>query len=172
VIADKSKYIIEPLGDHDRAAFSCGKEPLDRYIRERASQDLKRGLTSVFVIVSVDNPKTILAYYTLSSRALRLDQLPPEIAKKTGKYESVGVTLIGRLAVTTSSHGQGIGALALLDALNRSVLASTQVGSFAVFVEAIDDQAAAFYKKYGFVELTDAKLKLFLPMKTIVKAFQ
>jgi hypothetical protein len=41
-----------------------------------------------------------------------------------------------------------------------------------VFVEAIDDEAAPFYKKYGFIELPEDKLKLFLPMKTIAKVFQ
>ena len=78
MIADKSKYNIEPLGDHDRAAFSCGNASLDRYIREQASQDVKRGLASVFVITA----KQVLAYYTLSRRELKLDQLPEEIAKK------------------------------------------------------------------------------------------
>jgi hypothetical protein len=63
-MAEKSKYIIEPLGGHDRAAFSCGKEPLDRYIREQASQDVERHITSAFVITSIENPKTTLAYYT------------------------------------------------------------------------------------------------------------
>jgi hypothetical protein len=90
VIADKSKYNIEPLGDHDRAAFSCGDASLDRYIREQASQDVKRGLASVFVITAKDDPKQILAYYTLSSGELKLDQLPEEIAKKAGKYGHVG----------------------------------------------------------------------------------
>jgi hypothetical protein len=88
VIADKSKYKIEPLRDHDRADFSCGNASLDRYIREQVSQDVKRGLACVLVIAGAeakDSPRTILAYYTLSSRELRLNQLPPELAKKTGK---------------------------------------------------------------------------------------
>lgn len=171
MIADKNKYIIEPLGDHDRAAFSCGKEPLDRYIREHASQDVKRGLATVFVITSTDEPRKILAYYSLSNRELMLSQLPPEIAKRAGKYGSVGVTLLGRLACATSSRGSGIGGLTLIDALRRSVMVSSEVGSFAVFVEAIDEEAVSFYKKHGFLELLDDKRKLFLPMRTIAKIF-
>lgn len=170
MIADKNKYIIEPLGDHDRAAFSCGKESLDRYIREHASQDVKRGLATVFVIASKDEPKKVLAYYSLSNRELKLSQLPPELARKAGKYGRVGVTLLGRLACDTSSKGSGIGGLALIDALHRSVMASSLVGSFAVFVEAIDE--VTFYKKYGFLELPDDRRKLFLPMKTIAKSFE
>lgn len=171
MIADKNKYIIEPLADHDRTAFSCGKEPLDRYIREHASQDVKRGLATVFVTAAKDDPKKVFAYYSLSNRELKLSQLPPEIAKKAGKYGSVGVTLLGRLACATDSRGSGIGRLALIDALRRSVMASSEVGSFAVFGEAIDEEAVAFYKKYGFLELPDDKLKLFLPMRTSAKVF-
>jgi predicted GNAT family N-acyltransferase len=171
VIADKSKYHIEPLGDHDRAAFSCGDASLDRYIREQASQDVKRGLASVFVITAKDEPKQILAYYTLSSRELKLDQLPEEIAKKAGKYGYVGVTLLGRIAVSEKCKGTGLGALTLMNTLHKSLLVATDVASLAVFVEAIDTDAANFYRKYGFIELPEDKLKLLLPMKTIAKSF-
>lgn len=169
MIAEKSKFNIGPLRDHDRAAFSCGKVALDRYIREQASQDVKRGLASVFVIAPRDNPRTILAYYTLSSRELKLKQLPPDMAKKAGKYEYVGVTLLGRMAVAEKYKGMGLGALTLLNALEKSLAASRDVASWAVFVDAIDREAASFYRKYGFIELPENQLKLFLPMKTIEK---
>jgi predicted N-acetyltransferase YhbS len=171
VIADKSKYSIQPLGEHDRAAFSCGKASLDHYLREQASQDVKRGLASVFVITAKDDPGTVLAYYTLSSRELKLEQLPPQIAKKAGKYGYVGVTLLGRLAVDEKCKGTGLGLLALMNALDRSLVAAKEVASWAVFVEAIDPSAANFYRKYGFIELPEDKLKLFLPMRTIAKSF-
>jgi predicted GNAT family N-acyltransferase len=171
VIADKNKCKIEPLGDPDRAAFSCGNVVLDRYLREQASQDVRRGLASIFVVTTKDDPKTILAYYTLSSRELKVEQLPPEIAKKAGKYGRVGVTLLGRMAVAESCKGMGLGPLTLLNALNRSLVAARDVASWAVFVEAIDANAASFYRKYGFIELPENRLKLFLPMATIAKAF-
>ncbi len=171
MIADKSKYAIEPLGDHDRAAFSCGHESLDRYIREQASQDVKRGLASVFVIAAKNAPREVVGYYTLSSRELRLEQLPAELVKKAGKYGYVGVTLLGRLAVDEKCRGTGLGLLALMNALHRSLVAAKDVASWAVFVDAIDSGAAAFYRKYGFLELPEDKFKLFLPMRTIAKLF-
>ena len=171
MIADRSKYNIEPLADHDRAAFSCGNASLDRYIREQASQDVKRGLAGVFVIVAKDDPKTVLAYYTLSSRELKLAQFPDGIAKKAGKYGHIGVTLLGRMAVDEKYKGTGLGALTLMNALDKSLVASQDVASWAVFVEAIDSTAANFYRKYGFIELPEDRLRLFLPMKTIAKLF-
>ena len=171
MIADRSKYNIEPLGNHDRAAFACGNASLDRYIREQASQDVKRGLAAVFVITAKDASRRILSYYTLSSRELRIEQLPIEIAKKAGRYGYVGVTLLGRMAVAVSCKGMGLGALTLMNALDRSFTASREVASWAVFVEAIDDAAASFYRKYGFIELPEERRKLFIPMKAIAGLF-
>jgi GNAT superfamily N-acetyltransferase len=171
VIAERNKYNIEPLGDHDRAAFSCGNAALDRYIREQASQDVKRGLAAVFVITAKDAPKAIAAYYTLSSRELKIRQLPADIAKKAGRYGYVGVTLLGRMAVDEKCKGTGLGALTLIDALAKSLTASRNVASWAVFVEAIDDDAASFYRKFGFIELPEDKRKLFLPMRTVARLF-
>lgn len=169
--ADKNNYNIEPLGDHDRAVFSCGKTLLDQYLREQASQDVKRGLAAVFVITAKNDPETILSYYTLSSRELKIHQLPPEIAKKAGKYGYVGVTLLGRMAVDEKYQGTGVGRFTLLNALDKSLAATRDVASWAVLVEAIDTDAAAFYRKYGFIELPEDPHRLFLPMKTIVKLF-
>lgn len=171
VIADKNKYNIEPLGDHDRAAFSCGNVSLDRYIREQASQDVKRGLAAVFVIAGKDEPRIILSYYTLSCRELKIEQLPPKIAMKAGKYGYVGVTLLGRMAVAEKCKGTGLGALTLMNALEKSLNAARDVASWAVFVDAIDDDAASFYRKYGFIELPEDPRRLFLPMNTIAKLF-
>ena len=171
MIADRSKYNIGPLGEHDRAAFACGNASLDRYVREQASQDVKRGLAAVFVITAKNAPRTILSYYTLSSRELRIEQLPAEIAKKAGRYGYVGVTLLGRMAVAVSCKGMGLGALTLMNALDRSFTASREVASWAVFVEAIHDAAASFYRKYGFIELPEERRKLFFPMKAIAGLF-
>ena len=75
------------------------------------------------------------------------------------------------MAIARKYKGMGLGALALMSALDRSLAATRDVASWAVFVEAIDRQAASFYRKYGFIELPEDKLKLFLPMKTIEKLF-
>jgi predicted GNAT family N-acyltransferase len=171
VIADKSRYNIEPLGDHDRAAFSCGNASLDRYLRDQASQDVRRGLATVFVIAAKEDLMAILSYYTLSSRELKLEQLPAEMAKRAGKYGYVGVTLLGRMAVAEKCKGTGLGTLTLMNALEKSFHASREVASWAVFVEAIDDEAASFYRKYGFIGLLEDEHKLFLPMKTIGRLF-
>ena len=121
------------------------------------------------MIVSTNAPNDVLGYYTLSSRELRLADLPPELKKKAGPYQSVPVTLIGRMAVTSSEQGKGVGELLLIDALKRSLRVTQDVASFAVFVEAKDNKAADFYERYEFIRLPNEHLKLFLPMDTIRK---
>ena len=170
--ANPGSFRFEALGKQDRAAFSCGNKDLDDYIRNYASQDVKRNLAAVFVMVRKENPKAAVAYCTLSSRHIRLEELPPEIAKKAGRYNTVGVTLLGRMAVDSTQQGQGVGELVLLEALRQSFLGTKTVASFGVFVQAKDEKAAAFYRRYGFIRLPEDEQKLFLPMKTIEKLFR
>ena len=58
-----------------------------------------------------------------------------------------------------------------MDALHRSLESSKHVASAAVIVDAKDDSAVSFYKKYGFLELPEIERRLFLPMGTIEQLF-
>jgi predicted N-acetyltransferase YhbS len=162
-----SPYRIEPLDHrrHDRASFSCGKSELDRYLRERATQDARRKFAAPFVAVA--EAATVAGYYTLSALSVVMSDLPGEVAKKLPRYPEVPVTLVGRLAVDTRHKGRGLGEHLLLDSLSRSLATSAQVASFAVVVDAIDDEACAFYRHFEFLPFPDQARRLFLPMKAI-----
>lgn len=165
-----AKFFIEPLGPkHDRAAFSCGEDALDNYLHNQAGQDLKKYAAVPFVLTN--DGKKIAGYYTLSQFAVALDEVPAEIAKKLPRYPMVPATLLGRLAISKEFQGQKLGELLLMDALKRSLDTSKQLASAAVVVDAKDDAAIAFYKKYGFLDLPKIKRRLFLPMGTIEKLF-
>lgn len=164
------KFFIGPLGaKHDRAAFSCGVAALDNYLHHQAGQDLKKRAAVAFVLTN--DGKTIAGYYTLSQFAVRLDDVPADIAKKLPKYPMVSTTLLGRLAISNAYQGQRLGELVLMDALKRSLDLSKQIASVAVVVDAKDDKAVTFYKKYGFLALPNIESRLFLPMGTIEKLF-
>src|SRR3546814_650364 len=90
---------------HDRAAFSCGAPELDRYIREHASQDVKRDVARVFVAVQAGAP-TLCGYYSLSAASFQRDSLPANQAKRLPRYP-VPAVVLGRLAVDESKRGQG-----------------------------------------------------------------
>jgi ribosomal protein S18 acetylase RimI-like enzyme len=168
--SEQPHFVIELLlTSHDRVAFSCGNERLDYYLQKQAGQDLKKRAAVPFVITP--DHKTIAGFYTLSQYAVNLGELPEEISKRMPRYPVVSATLLGRLAVSIRFRGQGLGERLLMDALHRALESSKQVASAAVVVDAKDEKAIAFYKKYGFIDLPKVTRRLFLPMGTIKKLF-
>ncbi|NJM18327.1 MAG: GNAT family N-acetyltransferase [Richelia sp. RM2_1_2] len=155
---------------HNRSAFVSGNDSLDNYIRKQASQELKKKVSTVFVLI--DSPNVdIIAYYTLSSYMVDVANLNEDFAKTVPRYPLLPATLLGRLAVDQTYQGKGMGELVLIDALKRVLEATSQVASLAVVVEAIDEKAVSFYQKYGFRPFLQYPLKLYLPTKLIAENF-
>ena len=163
-------FVVEPLAKHHkRADFSCGVEPLDRYLKTQASQDAKRRIAAPFAAIASDN--TVIGYYTLSAFSIELAALPAAQTKKLPRYPTLPATLLGRLAVDQSQHGCGVGELLLMDALSRSYKHIREIASYAVVVDAKNDAAIAFYLRYDFIQFADRPNRLFLPMNVIAKLF-
>lgn len=167
----ESPFFVEPLGPaHDRATFSCGVAELDRYLKTQASQDIRRSIAAVFVLV--DRSENALAgYYTLSATVIESISLPPELARRMPSYEALPATMIGRLAISLRYRGRTLGGVLLTDALKRAYLNRTTVAAMAVVVDALDESAGAFYEHYGFSRFKDRPLRLYLPMATIKTFF-
>jgi GNAT superfamily N-acetyltransferase len=164
-------WLVEPLGSaHDREGFSCGNATLDRYLKEQASRDLRRGCATPFVLSPGANQSTILGYYTLSSYGIDTGELPPDVARKLPRYPLIPATLLGRLAVDKRHQGEGIGEFLLMDALHRSLAQSVQIAA-AVVVEAIDERAAQFYQHFGFTRFPSSADRLFILTKTVRALF-
>jgi len=156
---------------HKRKGFECGKDMLDNYIRNQASQDVKRKLSACFVWEDADTG-LIQGYYTLSNNSIPLNVIPEKSRKKLpDSYLSIPATLLERLAVNKRFQGKGIGQILLIDALKRSYEVSEGIGSFAIIVDPLDDEAVKFYAKYGFVGLPDSG-KMFLAMQTLKELFE
>ncbi len=155
---------------HNRSIFVCGNESLNNYIQKQASQELKKKVSTIFVLI--DSPNVdVIAYYTLSSYTVDVTSLNEDFAKTVPRYPLLPATLLGRLAVTKDYQAKGIGELILVDALKRVLDATTQIASLAVVVEAIDNNAVSFYQRYGFRQFKQYPLKLYLPTKLIAENF-
>ena len=163
-------YLTELLNSaHKKSEFDCGQELLDNYLHRQASQDVKRHLSVCFIIA--DENDNVKGYYTLSNASIDKELIPDSIKNKLPKsYNDIPVTLLGRLARDKNINGERLGETLLLDALKRSYDTSTTIGSMAVIVDPIDEDAKNFYLKYGFIELPDSK-KMFMTMKTISTLF-
>jgi GNAT superfamily N-acetyltransferase len=153
---------------HNRSGFICGKESLDQYFQRQVTQDARRRLATPFVMVMPDG--AIGGFYTLSSTALRLGDLPEDIARRLPRHPLVPATLIGRLAIDRRYHGQGWGSFLFLDALYRC--SRSEVASFAVIVDSIDDEARHFYVHHSFLPLPDSPYRLFRRMSDIGALFK
>lgn len=160
---------IEPLSaSHDRSGFESGAAPLDRYFRTQAGQDARKHMAAPFVLVLPDG--AIAGYYTLSATSVQLAELPAQIVRKLPRYPVVPATLLGRLAIDRRYQGRGYGRFLLADALWRA--ARSEIASFAVIVDAKDDEARRFYERESFLPLPDQAMKLFMPMADIRRLFE
>lgn len=149
--------------EHSRADFDCGSEPLNRYLREQVTQDVRRRVAACFVALAHGN--RIAGYYTLASASPLLADLPASSAKKLPRYPTVPTVRLGRLAVDQTFKGQGLGGALLADALHRA--AHAEIAAYALIVDAKDAAAAAFYRHHGFITLPDSPHSLFLPLATV-----
>ncbi len=162
---------IDPFNskDHDRSLFNCDVDSLDDYIKTRASQELRKRVSTPFVLT--DSPdRQVLGYYCLSAYSIEASQLDNNIVKKLPRYPLLPAILLGRLAVDLIHRGKGYGDLLVSDALKRSLAASIQVASVAVVVDAISQDAVRFYRKYGFIEFQTEPMKLYISMESIEKS--
>ena len=157
-------FLIERLDRHDRKAFSCGVEALDRYFHSRVSQDVRRNLTACFIARQTDNAR-IAGFYTLSACHLLLSDLPEETVRRLPRYPSVPAARIGRLAVDRVYRGRGLGSVLLADAATRALRA--EIGVFTIVVDAKDEAAAAFYRHHGFIELYEGSRTLFVLLSVV-----
>ena len=150
---------------YDKNSFDCGYSLLDDYLKKQARQDVDRDLSACFVLV--DENDVINGYYTLSANSIKRNDFPENLLKKLPpSYPDLPAVLLGRLAIDKSLQGKGYGEILLIDALKRCYEISESLGTIAVIVDPIDENAQKFYDKYGFILLPTSK-KMFLPMKTI-----
>ena len=159
-----AKFTIVPLAArHDRAAFDCGEPSLNDFLKRFARQNVEKGLGRTYVAVKPDEPR-IYGYYTIVSGSLSFETIPENLPRYP-----IPVVHLGRLAVAVSAKGQGLGKALLADALKRALNIADQLGIYAVEVYALTENAREFYLKFGFGELLDDGLHLYLTIKKIRK---
>ena len=160
-----ARFAIEKLApSHDRASFSSGVDVLDRYLRQLAGQDTRKRLANCFVAVE-RNSGQLAGFYTLSASSILVSDLPDVIARRLPHYPSVPAVLIGRLAVDKRFRGQRLGEALLLDAADRVLDSDPAV--FALVVDAKDEAAASFYRRFEFQALSANQMSFFLPLAAL-----
>ncbi|WP_158043873.1 GNAT family N-acetyltransferase [Skermanella pratensis] len=153
---------------HDVSSFSCGKPGLDAWLKTRALANTEKGFTVVMV---VHQSMRVVGYYGLAPTAVIPDSMPRSI--RTGQPPSpVPCLLLGQLATDSAWAGRGIGNGLLRHALTRAVLGAGLIGGRALVVNAIDDEAAGFWRRKGFLASRDSPLTLFRSIADIAASLE
>lgn len=149
---------------HDRTAFDCGVVELNSFLKHQATQYIKRGLCAVHVF---SEGNAIIGYYTLSPLTLAPSVLPDNVAKKYPQKLSIPCWLIGRLAVDIKHKGRGFGARLLMAAFSQVLQLEQSAGGYCLVVDAKNEGVKPFYLKFGFKQILDDALRLYLPVASI-----
>jgi GNAT superfamily N-acetyltransferase len=162
----------EPINKkHDREAFDCGEEALNKFVRLYARKSHELGGAKTFLAIDDSDKKTILGFYSLSPSSVKYSQTPDIIRRGLAHHDVPGFRL-ARLAVDRRFKGQGIGGQLLLAAGRRCLLASAEVGGVVLVIDAKNERVAGWYASYGAVPLLDAPLTMLLPLATIENALK
>ena len=150
----------EPLqACHQLEAFDCGSEVLNLWLQRRALNNQRAGVSRTSVVC---HEGCVVAYVSLAAGAIVLAEVPASLRRNMPN--PLPVVVLGRLAVDQRHQGLGLGRALVIHAIRLSLQAQQLVGARALLVHAIDDQAAAFYRKMGFRSSPLSPLTLMLQL--------
>jgi GNAT superfamily N-acetyltransferase len=157
---------IPLTAEHDVSVFDCGEPMLNDWLRHRALKNESR-FSRTYVVCEETQ---VVAYFCISAGQVERAAAPGKLRRNAP--DAIPVSVIGRLAVSRSHAGKGLGADILSDALRRVAVAAQSIGIAAVLVHAKDDAAKRFYMNCAeFIEYPEDSRTLFLPIETVVAAF-
>jgi GNAT superfamily N-acetyltransferase len=142
---------------HDLTRFDCGTESLNRWLIDHALASQKADLARTYLVLG---DGTVAAYVSLTSGSIRPQDVPKRFARRMPRFP-IPTILIARLAVDRRHQGHRLGSRLLAEALRRAVLASDTAAARLVVVDASDDRAAEFYRRWGFIDVPENRLRLF-----------
>lgn len=149
--------------NHDFEDFDCGKEPLNSFLARHALANQLND--SVRTFVGLDTNR-VIGYYSLVVSAVLFEEAPGRMKKGLARHP-IPIILMARFAVDKMYQGQGVGAGLFKDALKRCLGVSHDAGVRAFMVHAKDDEAKAFYLKFGMLECPTNALHLYFLMKDV-----
>ena len=162
---------------HDRSTFDCNENELNNFLKTRALKHMKAGISRTMVLPASSSSQNLKfaigSFYSITASTIKRESLPNSLAKKLPHYP-IPVFLIGQLAVDKNFHGQGLGAITLIKALEHLWEINKHMKAYAVIVDCLNDHARSFYEKYGFEDLCthNGKTRMFISMGTVGELFK
>ncbi len=157
----------EPLAATYRLeGFDCGKPALNDWLLRHARQAQGSGSAKTFVVA--DDDDRVAGYFSLTVGQVDSLEAPERIRKGLGQYP-VPVVILARLAVSRKHRGRGIGVGMLQDAIRRTLVIAEQADVRAMLTHPIDEDAARFYSRFGFIASPLREQQLLLLLKDAKK---
>lgn len=153
---------------HRVTDFDCGKPPLNDFLVKYALQNQASGGARTYALTRGDS---VIGYYSLAPASVTPEEAPARVVKGQGRYP-VPAILMARFAIDNREQGRGFGKSLLRDALRRALNGAEAIGGRAFLVHAKDDDARAFYLKFGMEESPTNPLHLFLLFKDIRQSLE
>lgn len=154
--------------------FRCGDRWLDEFFARWAHSNDELGIGRTYVLRrapgdELDLPP-VLGFYTLSMTAISSPLVAKTTLEKLPKYP-IPAALLARLAADERTRGRGlrVGETLLMDAFSRILIAADNLGCFGVVVDAKNETAEGFYRRYDFTTLDESgwPRKMFVAMDTV-----
>lgn len=152
----------EPLGPHHKLeGFDCGKPSLNDWLLRHARQAQGSGSAKTFVVAEDER---VAGYFSLTVGQVDTLAAPERLRKGMGQYP-IPVVILARLTVDRRDRGRGLGVGMLKDAIRRTLLIAEQAGIRALLTHPIDEDAARFYRRFGFEDSPLREQQLLLLLK-------
>jgi ribosomal protein S18 acetylase RimI-like enzyme len=127
-------------------------------------------MSRTFVLIDDDSPTKIFGYYTLAACEIHVEKLSRKYSKKYPP--KAPAAKLARLAVSKNKQRQGFGTLMVVNAIERILSVSENLGIIGFFVDAKNEEAKGYYEQFGFIPLPENLLELFLPIATLQQAYK
>jgi ribosomal protein S18 acetylase RimI-like enzyme len=155
-------------GEQDLSGFDCGNDELNAWLQRHALASHKADLARTYLAL---DGATVAGYVSLTTGSVRPEDAPKRLARGMPRYP-IGTILIARLAVDVSYQGRHLGSRLLAEGLRRAVAASDAAAARLVVVDAIDDDAVGFYRRWGFIDAPDNPRRLYRKMSDVRASLQ
>lgn len=153
----------EPLAiQHRLEGFDCGNPSLNHWLLHHARQAQTGGSARTFVVADEEN--RVAGFFSLTVGQVDTVEAPERIRQGMGRYP-LPVVILARLAVSRESQGRGLGVGMLQDAIRRTLVIAEQAGIRAILTHPIEEDAARFYTRFGFIASPLRQQQLLLLLK-------
>jgi ribosomal protein S18 acetylase RimI-like enzyme len=162
---------IEPLdrARHDRAAFSCGVERVNNFLQKTCARHQDEDHTRVRV-ACLDDSNIIIGFHALNSHSIDATKLPESARKKMPSYPTISAIYLSVVGVHENHQNSGIGSFLMADAFRTAVKVADLIGSHLLVLDALNERAAALYRKLNFVDLPGHAPRMIIRMAQVRKA--